>query len=154
MARPMRPLFERALDKFLIGGSGCWQWVASLTTGGYGQINEGGAHGRPIPAHRVVYEAVRGPIPDGLYLDHLCRNRACVRPDHLEPVTHAENVRRGIAGENRKRETAAQTHCLHGHEFSERNTYIGQNLNGRPRRVCRRCRADRELARKGRQRVG
>lgn len=144
MARQLTPLTKRVLDKFEVGAEGCWEWVASLDGNGYGQINEGG-RGRPLPAHRVVYEMVRGPIPEGLYVDHLCRNPRCVKPSHLEPVTHAENVRRGRAGLRRSLQTAAMTHCKWGHEFTPENTYVGRNANGNPRRVCRRCRADRQL---------
>lgn len=92
--------------------SGCWEWVAGKDSGGYGQI---GVDRRVKRAHRVAYEAIVGPIPEGLELDHLCRNRACVRPEHLEPVTRYENVRRGNgwAGTN-----ARKTHCPKGHELA------------------------------------
>lgn len=73
--------------------SGCWVWHSTKKEGGYGIIRR---HGRVIPAHRYVYELHRGPIPDGLVIDHLCRNPSCVNPDHLEPVPLRENVRRGI----------------------------------------------------------
>lgn len=149
MPRTARPLAERVLDKFEIG-DGCWGWVGSLNSSGYGQINSGGHSGRPLPAHRVVYEMVRGPIPDGLQLDHLCRNRACVRPDHLEPVTQEENIRRGDAGFVHKMRMQATTHCVKGHEFTPENTGPGRNPNGNPKRVCRACKRDREADRRQR----
>ena len=100
----------------------CWLWTAGLCHG-YGRFTLDGAH---HPAHRVAYEWLIGPIPPGLELDHLCRTPACVRPDHLEPVTHAENTRRHFA---------YQTHCKHGHEFTDENTYLPPN----GQRVCRTC---------------
>lgn len=86
-------------------------------------------------AHRVAYEQARGPIPEGLELDHLCRNRACVNPDHLEPVTHRENLLRADTFAARH---AAQTHCVNGHEFTPDNTYIRTRPEGG--RECRACR--------------
>lgn len=72
--------------------SGCWEWTANLTAAGYGMLNVG--NGKYGYAHRYSWEHMRGPIPAGLTIDHLCRNRRCVNPDHLEPVTQAENNRR------------------------------------------------------------
>ena len=69
--------------------TGCWEWNWSRSDTGYGRIHD-------KQAHRVIYEQMVGPIPPGLHLDHLCRNRGCVNPDHMEPVTNAENVRRGL----------------------------------------------------------
>lgn len=103
---------------------GCWLWLLKLHENGYGQLKVGGI-GRP--AHVVSFECFRGPIPEGLELDHLCRVRCCVNPWHLEPVTHLENMRRGI-----KR---TRTHCPHGHEYSSENTYFHDG-----RRRCRLCR--------------
>lgn len=104
---------------------------------GYGRFGDG--H-RTFLAHRWAWTDVVGPIPDGLELDHVCRNPPCVRPDpdHLEPVTHGENVRRGKAGWN----TAAKTHCPAGHP------YAGDDLlvNRQGSRVCRRCRNARQRA--------
>lgn len=105
----------------------CWNWIGYLSPKGYGRFN---VNGKNKYAYRVTYEWIKGPIPDGLELDHLCRNRACVNPDHLEPVTHKENQSRGIH--------ATKTHCKWGHEFTEKNTYMrkrGKNWT----RVCRIC---------------
>ena len=83
-------------------------------------------------AHRIVYELIKGKIPEGLFIDHLCRVRNCVNPDHLEPVTHEENIRRGIGGVNAI--NRAKTHCLKGHPLSGENM---QMRNGA--RVCLTC---------------
>jgi len=107
----------------------CWLWAEPLRAG-YGMIkNEGG---RPVGAHRVVYELLVGPIPDGLHLDHLCRVRNCVNPTHLEPVTRRENILRGesFAAANR-----AKTHCPQGHEYNGMNTRVSQS----GKRHCRPC---------------
>ena len=105
----------------------CLLWPTSSSTG-YGSLSRAG---RTLLAHRVAYEQMVGPIPEGLTLDHLCRNRACVNPDHLEPVTMRVNVLRGVgfAGKN-----ARKTHCLRGHAYDAENTrHYG------PRRRCRAC---------------
>jgi len=74
-------------------GTGCWLWAGSLQPNGYGHLT---IQNRQVLAHCYTYERLRGPIPDGYELDHLCRNPRCINPDHLEPVTHAENCRRGV----------------------------------------------------------
>lgn len=81
--------------------TGCWLWRAGKTAAGYGQFGKGRLPGGSHRAHRLAYWLVIGPVPDGKELDHLCRNRACVNPAHLEPVSHGENVRRGLMANNR-----------------------------------------------------
>lgn len=113
---------------------GCWLWTASGVKGGYGRYTVGGER---VLAHRFAYELLVGPIPKGLTLDHLCRNRACVNPRHLEPVTHAENVKRGESGAWLR----AKTHCPKGHPYSGDNLAICKGG-----RVCRACSRERSLA--------
>lgn len=116
----------------------CWEWTGS-TTQGYGAI-AWGEDGRSRRVHRVVYELLVGPVPPPLMLDHLCRNRRCVNPAHLEPVTNRENVLRGIGP---TAVNAAKTHCSVGHEFTEVNTYYNPRDPG-----WRRCRACRRAERR------
>lgn len=108
--------------------TGCWLWQGPAMGNGYGVFNVGHKH---FSAHRFAYESLKGPIPEGLTIDHLCRNRACVNPDHMEPVTNVVNVMRGIslAAQN-----ARKTHCKRGHEFTAENTLVSGG-----RRQCRAC---------------
>ena len=126
MGKRRVPVVDRMADKFRVG-DGCWLWTACVNKKGYGQVGIGGREKRL--AHRVLYEAMVGPIPDGLELDHLCRTPACVRPGHLEPVTHAENMARGAH--------SLKTHCPKGHEYTEANTRLGRG-QGRKCRTCHR----------------
>lgn len=101
------------------GPDSCWPWTGSIKPGrhgGYGMFR--GGDGVTARSHRVAYEFQVGPIPAGLELDHLCRNRACQNARHLEPVTHHENVRRGDGGRNWRE----KTHCPRGHPYNETNT--------------------------------
>ena len=136
----MNFLDERLPDRFWSKAtpcpmSGCWLWTGYAHRSGYGFIGMGSKTDgtrRPHPAHRVAYEALVGPVRDGLHMDHLCRQRCCVNPAHLEPVTSAENTRRGFAGIH----NARKTHCPHGHEYTTENTYYLHNQAGRLSSAC------------------
>lgn len=92
---------------------GCWEWQGSLSSKGYGVFWDAD-HKNNLLAHRVAYELVTGPIPDGLQLDHLCRNRRCVNPAHLEPVTGKENL---LRGDTHAANNASKEVCKNGHPF-------------------------------------
>ena len=131
------PTIERLMQHVeMVTESGCWIWMGQIGPTGYGRVmvknpgiteKAGWVNGY---AHRVMYEALRGPIPEGLQLDHLCRVRCCVNPAHLEPVTQQENIRRGDLGKIER----SRTHCPYGHSYEE-------HCRRRPnaKRVCRAC---------------
>ncbi|MEU2393982.1 HNH endonuclease signature motif containing protein [Streptomyces sp. NPDC007369] len=128
----MRDFTDRFLAKVTDAEGGCWEWTGHIMNSGYGRF---WLDGEQQYAHRVAYEVLRGPIPAGLVIDHLCRNRRCANPDHLEPVTNRTNILRGEGFAARR---ARQTHCLRGHLFDNGNTYVARNGT----RKCRRCRAN------------
>lgn len=106
----------------MLDDRGCWEWTGARSKRGYGVFGISNPR-KNLCAHRYSWElANERTVPEGLQLDHLCRNPRCVNPDHLEPVTHAENVRRGIAGQVNRERQLNLTHCKRGHEFSSDNT--------------------------------
>ena len=118
----------------------CWRWTAAIDKHGYGRFSKGG---RMRLAHRMSYEGLVGPIPQGMDLDHLCRNRACVNPYHLEPVSRSVNLSRSplmARGQNK-------THCPRGHMYTPENTRI-TTQGARACRTCERAR-NREKSRAG-----
>jgi len=114
--------------KIDVTDSGCWEWRGAVSSSGYGSA---WADQRAQSAHRVTYELLMGPIPEGLQIDHLCRNKICCNPSHLEPVTCREN--------NLRRPGVHKSHCIHGHELTPENTIVKPRPSGRPIRNCRVC---------------
>ncbi len=115
----------------VVKGTGCWEWQAGKLQG-YGLFN---AKGHNVLAHRYAYELTGRLIPSGLQIDHLCRNRSCVRASHLEVVTNKINTLRGISP---NAQNARKTACLQGHPFSRANTYIRPDTHHRQCRECKR----------------
>ena len=132
-----KPLWQRFEEKYIPEPmSGCWLWTAATTVAGYGQLGRAGGRGQTAwMAHRLSWELHRGPIPAGMHIDHLCRNPACVNPDHLEPVTQRENLLRGVGV---SAVNAAKTHCANGHAFTPQNTYVFPRNGSRQCMMCRR----------------
>lgn len=111
----------------------CWPWLGGTTSSGYGVISVGGHNGKRVRVHRYSYETLVGPVPDGLVLDHLCRNRVCVNPAHLEPVTQKVNLQRQVSANGQK------THCPKGHPLFGENLYLYIAPSGRKARTCKIC---------------
>lgn len=135
----MRPLARKIKASTVTDDNGCWVWQGSLSHNGYGMVTAKTNDGRKTTrrTHRIMYEEMVGPIPNGLVTDHLCRNRACCNPAHLEVVTQRENL---LRGETFNARHANATHCIHGHEFTPENTILERRVKGGPV-VQRRCRA-------------
>ena len=121
-------------------------WTGAKNTKGYGNV---GIEGKVRSVHRVAYEEIMGPIPAGLELDHLCRNRACYNPEHLEPVTHTENMRRGRVFDYQRN----KTHCPQGHLYSGSNLIVQYQKKGYINRVCRTCHRATDRASKARRKA-
>ncbi len=98
----LRGTLEERFWRKVVKTDGCWIWLGFLSDTGYATIKSGGRHGSMLRAHRLSYEIHVGPIPDGLQIDHLCANRYCTNPKHLEPVSSLENIRRGYLRRNGK----------------------------------------------------
>ena len=146
---PRASLEERFWPKVDKGdGSGCWLWTSGKTRLGYGTIWDNRTKKHAM-AHRISYELHHGTIDPNLVIDHLCRTPSCVRPDHLELVTVAENTRRGLAPLRGSMFNRIKTQCPQGHEYSESNTYRYVTESGN-RRVCRTCAIERTQARRRR----
>ena len=123
---------EQAIQRFWAKvqvTEGCWLWNGTTNRAGYGRCGGGFAH-------RVAYQFIVGRIPEGMELDHLCRQRNCVNPDHLEPATHHVNMLRGCQ--------AQQTHCINGHPFNDENTRIRVRRDGTTSRQCYPCVRERQ----------
>jgi hypothetical protein len=118
---------ERFLNKVARNDSGCWEWAGYRTPDGYGRFQVDSSR----LAHRVAYELFVGPIDDGMEIDHLCKNRGCVNPEHLEQVSRHENIARSDAGKHQREKLS----CPQGHPYSGDNLYLTPD----GKRVCRIC---------------
>lgn len=141
---------ERALAKLEIGD--CWEWTGGTYSGGYGQfaITRNGKR-TTTPSHRFIYESLtQEELPDDVQLDHLCHNRRCANPDHLEPVTAAINTQRGFG---LAKQLSMRTHCKNGHEYAEGSFYLYEQRPGQFRRDCKKCNAERARERQKKTRA-
>jgi hypothetical protein len=118
----------------------CWNWVGCKTKGGYGAS---ALNGIKMVAHRAMWRLLRGELPDGLDLDHLCRNRSCINPDHLEPVTRSENLKRGFEARG----------CKNGHSYNDRDFDLVKRSDGSVERRCKICHRERNRRAKHNRRL-
>ncbi len=130
----MMDIISRFWEKVEASPGDCWNWTGAKSHD-YGCFWEGT---RVVGAHRFLWEQVNGAVPEGLELDHLCRNPACVNPQHLEVVTRRENILRGMLPEINKQHQLSKTYCPRGHAYDNENTYI---IPSNGSRVCRVCKA-------------
>ncbi len=129
--REMKVL-SKILKKYTVDKNGCWNWAGYTTESGYGRFRR---KKKNILSHRYFYKFFVGEIPEGLDIDHLCFNRRCINPKHLEAVTRSENNRRAWA-----RKIKNTPNCPHGHPYSGKNLYIGfDKKRNQKRRVCKIC---------------
>ena len=126
ISRPLEDRFVERVAEPFDPHNDCWLWTGAKTGSGYGQIWLGTVHREC--AHRIAYEMFVGPIPEGYHVDHLCRNRACVRPDHLQAIPGKENVSQW---------NLEKTHCRNGHLYDDQNTSRKTDGSRSARRVCR-----------------
>jgi len=135
MPRKPTPIKERFMQRFVKDEkTKCWNWISTKDYNGYGKISEGAANSpdrKQWLAHRLSYTLFRGAIPEGMFIDHLCRNPSCVNPNHLEVVTNKENLHRG--------NNHQLTHCKKGHELVDGNILYEKYPWGLGRR-CKLCR--------------
>jgi hypothetical protein len=133
-------MYERVINRIkrdtTVNANGCWIWQGRLDRSGYGELRLKGTPSKTPLAHRISYEVFVGRIPAGYQIDHLCRVRSCVNPDHLEPVTPRENTLRSPLAITAQ--YARQDSCKRGHPFDEKNTYIRTRGSGRTCRACQR----------------
>lgn len=151
-ARPQRPVADRLLAKISVDSNGCWIWTGAINRdSGYATFTAGPS--TTVNGHRVSYETFVGPIADGLVIDHLCRVRACINPEHLEAVTQQENVLRSPVSMASR--WAGRTHCTRGHEYTSENTRLVPRRDNPDKfyRQCQKCREHYRLAAKERRHV-
>jgi HNH endonuclease len=129
----MRASKERLMKNVSVS-SDCWVWMGATSSSGYGTME---VSGKTASVHRVSYELFKGEIPAGMVIDHICKNRICVNPDHLRVVTHKQNT---LENSNASAAiNAKKTHCVNGHPLEGDNLIVKKGKNGNETRACRTC---------------